>query len=73
MKQAKTKKTAKTPMPTNLVTAMFNEAGVELRPGRAKAISGALFVPLTNFRSVAARLPLEAEPGLFPARKGAKK
>lgn len=74
---AKTK--TKTPLPPSLVAAMFTEAGVELRPGRAKAIAAALHPALTRFRPLAAKLPLEAEPGLFPVeppqqakRKGRK-
>jgi len=57
---------AKQPLPPSLVAAMFDEAGMALRPGRAKAIAAALFPALTRFRPLAARLPFEAEPGLFP-------
>ncbi|MBP7669670.1 hypothetical protein V6B08_06700 [Ferrovibrio sp. MS7] len=69
MKKSATKKPDKNPLPPTLVAAMFNEAGVLLRPGRAKAIAGALTPALTRFRPLAAKLPMEAEPGLFPAKK----
>lgn len=67
------RKPDKNPLPPTLVAAMFNEAGVTLRPGRAKAITAALTPALTRFRPLADKLPMEAEPGLFPVKqKGAK-
>lgn len=45
---------------------MFSEAGVTLRPGRAKAIAGALEPALARFKPLASRLPFEAEPSWFP-------
>lgn len=73
-----TKSKNKTPLPPSLVAGMFNEAGVALRPRRAKAIAAALYPALTHFRPLAAKLPFEAEPGLFPveapqAKKRARK
>ncbi len=56
----------KQPLPPGLVAVMFDEAGVALRPGRAKAIAAALLPALSRFRPLAAKLPFEAEPGLFP-------
>jgi hypothetical protein len=57
-------------LPATLVAAMFNEAGVTLRPGRAKAIAGALEPALARFKPIGARLPFEAEPGWFPSQAG---
>lgn len=72
-KKSAMKKPDKNPLPPTLVAAMFNEAGVLLRPGRSKAIGMALGPALTRFRVLAAKLPMEAEPGLFPVKKpGAK-
>lgn len=78
MTKGATKSKTKTPLPPSLVAGMFNEAGVALRPGRAKAIAAALYPALTHFRPLAAKLPFEAEPGLFPveapqAKKGSRK
>ena len=53
-------------LPATLVAAMFSEAGVTLRPGRAKAIAGALEPTLARFKPLASRLPFEAEPSWFP-------
>lgn len=60
------KQKAMQPLPPSLVAALFDEAGIALRPGRAKAIAAALFPALSRFRPLAAKLPFEAEPGLFP-------